>query len=332
MIEEQEEEWMRGPRNSRRIVVVLVCMVLTALWSFVIREDFQGPMKMPDFSSIYYGARCVLHQRDPYNYSGYVEELKSDSPGYLSDLMTVLKRLKIPVALVYPPTALLVAAPLATLPWTTAENVFTILTAASLALAGYLVWELGGERGCLHCGYLVGYLLIDCLILFLLGNVAGIAIGFCIIAAWCFLEDRFGTAGVVLLALSLVLKPHDSGFVWLYFLLAGDVLRKRALQALLVAGVLGICAAMWLIPSSPHWFQELSRNVALVEVPGGTSDPGPTGVAYKTHQAPIISIQAAVGIFKNDPHFYDLAGWLDLFCASGVRARGRCLHWGLFRH
>lgn len=291
-------------------MVVIACIFLPALWAYSIRQGLHESMTMPDFSGIYYGARCVLHQRDPYDPNAYLEELREDDPDYQKSLVSVLNRWKVAPDLVYPPTALLVAAPLAVLPRNAAENVFMILTAGSLALAGFLIWDLAGERGRALCGYFVGYLMADCLILLLVGNVAGIAISFCIVAAWCFLEEHFETAGVVLLALSLSIKPHDSGFVWLYFLLAGGVLRKRALQALSVAGALGICAALWLMPTSPHWFQELSSNVAIVEVPGGTSDPGPTGLSYKTQMSPIISLQAAISIFKNEPHFYNLASWL----------------------
>ena len=39
------------------------------------------------------------------------------------------------------------------------------------------------------------------------------------------------------LAISLMLKPHDAGLVWLYFLLAGGIYRKRALQALVADAI-----------------------------------------------------------------------------------------------
>lgn len=300
---------MTGSRR-KMLTLILLCIALSSLWSYEIRCDFQGPMKMPDFSDIYFAARCVLHRKDPYSQRAYFQELKEDNPAYLNDLQSVLKRLKIPAALVYPPTTLLVMAPLAVLPWAIAENVFTIMTAGALALAGFLIWELRREQGCILDGYFIGYFMADCLILLFLGNPAGIAISFCIIAGWCFLEERYALLGVILLALSLTLKPHDCGFVLLYFLLAGGVLRKRALQVFAVVGLMGICAAIWVTPSSPHWFQELRNDVAIVEVPGGSSDPSPTGLTFETQRAPILSIQAAISIFKNDPHFYNWTSWL----------------------
>lgn len=300
---------MRGGRATR-VAVVIACIFVPALWAYSIRQSSQESMTMPDFSGIYFGARCVLHQRDPYSPDGFLGELKQDNSGYLKDLLTVLKRMKIPAALVYPPSALFVMVPLAALPWKAAENVFTILTAGSLALAGFLIWELGGEPRSRIVGYMIGFLLADCLTLFVLGNAAGIAVSFCIIAAWCFLEERFTLAGVVLIALSLMIKPHDSGFVWLYFLLAGGTLRKRALQVLALVALLGICAAIWIRPSSPHWFQEMHSILAREEVPGDLGDPGPTGLTFTKQLAPILSIQAAASLFKNDPHFYDPASYL----------------------
>ncbi len=40
--------------------------------------------------------------------------------------------------------------------------------------------------------------------------------------------------GILCLAVSLAIKPHDGGLVWLYFILAGGAFRKRALQSLVV--------------------------------------------------------------------------------------------------
>jgi len=139
--------------------------------------------------------------------------------------------------------------------------------------------------------------------------LAGIAVSLCVIAAWCFLRGRYALGGVVVLAISLALKPHDSGFVWLYFLLAGGALRKRALQTLAVVGILGLFAAIWIAPSSPHWIQELHRNLTVGSARGGLNDPGPSGLSNGI-VAQIISMQAVIGVLRNDPRFYNLASYL----------------------
>lgn len=294
-----------GVSQGRRIAMVLLCAVLPALWSYSIRSNFQGAMKMADFSGIYYGSRCVIHHRDPYKYGEYFDELREDNPNYLRAELGVLKRNGMAPAFVYLPTALLAMVPLALLPWTMAQNLFLILTAGSVALAALLVWDLGSDLMPWVFGFLICFDVANSLLLLLLGNPAGIAVSFCIIAAWCFLKERYVWAGVALLALSLAIKPHDSGFLWLFFLLAGGVLRKRALQTLAVVGVLGICSVVWIAGSSPNWPHEVSENVHAVECCGGLDDPGPLGLPAKSQLGPLISMQSVVSIFNDNPRFYN---------------------------
>src|ERR1017187_6157574 len=101
------------------------------------------------------------------------------------------------------------------------------------------------------------------------GNAAGIVVSLCAVAVWCFLRERFVPAGVLCLAASLAIKPHDAGLVWLYFLLAGGVHRKRALQALLITAVLSVSALLWVSHVAPNWMQDWSANMASISATGG---------------------------------------------------------------
>jgi hypothetical protein len=132
------------------------------------------------------------------------------------------------------PTTFIVIAPFAMLPWGPAHVLWMTLTAVSLILAAFLVWNLGASYAPNLSLFLICILLANCQMVFYGGNAAGIVIGLCVVAVWCFLRERFVLAGVLCLAISLAIKPHDAGLVWLYFLLAGGVYRKRALQTLLV--------------------------------------------------------------------------------------------------
>src|ERR1019366_4930389 len=123
-------------------------------------------------------------------------------------------------------------APFAMLPLATAQALWIILTGGGLILAGFLMWNLGSKYAPILSGCLIGFLLANCQLAFATGNTAGIVVGLCVVAVWCFLEDRFVLAGILCLAVSLAIKPHDAGLVWLYFLLAGGTYRKRALQTL----------------------------------------------------------------------------------------------------
>ena len=117
----------------------------------------------------------------------------------------------------YPPTTLILTAPIAMLSWGLASALWIILTAGSVVLAGFLMWKSAKHGTEVISGGLVALLLASSFPLLVIGNAAGIAISLCVIAAWCLLSERWMLVGVVLLAISLAMKPHDSGFVWLYF-------------------------------------------------------------------------------------------------------------------
>jgi hypothetical protein len=158
-------------------------------------------------------------------------------------------------------------------------------------------------------------------VLFAFGNAAGVSISLCAIAVWCFYTGRFASIGVVFLAASLAIKPHDSAAVWFYLLIAGGACRKRALQSLLVVAGLGILAVVWMHHVSPHWIQEIRSNLALVSARGGVADPGPAGISNGTGGI-IISLQSAFSIFRDHPHFYGPATWVvcgPLFIAWFMR-------------
>jgi hypothetical protein len=193
--------------------------------------------------------------------------------------------------------------------WGTAVMVWLGLMAVLLAMAGYFAWSLADETAPTLAGCLIGLMLLNCMQVLRYGNVAGIAVSLCVIATWCFVKERNTVAGVLLLAVSLALKPHDSGFVWLYFLLAGGVMRKRALQTLGVTAIIGILAAIWIAPSSPRWLQELHTNHEIAAQVGGTSDPALTGLSSGGTQT-ILALQAVFSYFLKTPHAYNLASFL----------------------
>jgi hypothetical protein len=156
---------------------------------------------------------------------------------------------------------------------------------------------------------LICFVLANSEAIFATGNTAGIVVGLCMLAVWCFLRDRFVAAGVVCLAVSLAIKPHDAGLIWLYFLLAGGVYRKRALQALAVTAVLGLAALVWITPIAPHWLPELHSNLLFDQLPGGVNDPGPV-TASTSGPAMVISLQSTISVFRDDPRIYNSVSYL----------------------
>jgi len=264
------------------------------------------PFTMVDFRVLYQPARCLIAQRDPYN-ENEVQRIStaeglnrpSDSYGVRQDVTQNI----------YPPTTFSFTVPFALLPWEPARILWIILTMASFIFASSLLWTLGADHAPVLAGVLIGFLLANSEMLVMTGNMAGIAISLCIVAVWCFLRDRYVAFGVLCLAVSLATKPHDTGWVWLYFLLAGGVYRKRALQSLLVMVVFSLPAVLWVWHVAPGWLQEMHAHLLAGSVHGGLNDPGMDSTGAHG-LGKLVSLQAIFGVFWDDPRFYDPASYL----------------------
>ena len=195
------------------------------------------------------------------------------------------------------------------LSWGLAHTLWIALTAGSLIFGSWLIWRVGADDRPIVAGCLIGFLLANSELLIDQGMCAGIAVSFCVIAVCCFVRHRFVVAGIVCLALSLALKPQDTGLVWLYFLLAGGVYRRRALQTLFLTVVFSLPALIWVWHVAPNWIQELHSNIQSFSAPGGITDPGLTSSGGHG-LAMVISLQSIISVFRDDPRVYNLGSYL----------------------
>ena len=101
------------------------------------------------------------------------------------------------------PTTFVVVAPLAVLSWGPAHILWMLLIGSVFSLAILLMWNAGASHAPKVSTFLACILAINCASIFAAGNTAGIVVGLCGIAVWCFLENRFVRMGVLCLALSL---------------------------------------------------------------------------------------------------------------------------------
>jgi len=292
--------------RTRRIALfwLMLCCSLSALWGFSLeRATLDG---MLDFKGVYYDARCLFLHRDPYQYGEPARVYHEDQKDHplLSDVQRQILSLDI-----YLPTTSIFIAPFAMLPWGPAHRLWMILTAGSLTLAAFLMWNSGAKYAPIISGALICFILINCEVILAAGNTAGIVVSLCVVAVWCFLRERFVPAGILCLAVSLVIKPHDGGLVWLYFLLAGGVYRKRALQTLLTTAVLAVLAILWITPIAPHWMQEMKSNNLTDLLPGGASNPELSN-SIRYGPSMIINLQSIISVFWNDPRIYNLISYL----------------------
>jgi len=276
--------------------------------------DRTSPAGMMNFRAVYYGARCLIQHVDPYRESEFLRVYRAEGAQFPSDPSRSRLFLRAVPICVNLPTTLFMVAPLALLGWGPAHVVWITLLAASFILAAYLAMDLAGEYSHGVSLFLICILVANSEVLFTIGNTAGIAVSLCVIAVWCFFKERFLPAGVICLALSLAIKPHDSGLVWLYFLLAGGTFRKRALQTLGVTLVFAVPAVLWVSQVAPQWANELRANLAATSAHGDISDPGPSSINGRGSADIMIDLQTVVSVFRDDAAVYNPATYL--ICGS----------------
>ncbi len=295
--------------RTRRIALawILLSSGISIFWGANLEQQASGGMV--DFKAVYYGAQCVIHHSDPYKESEFLGVYRAAGGQFPRE--PALARLfyrAVPLC-VNLPTSLFVTAPLAMLAWGPAHALWMLLLAGSFTLAAFLAWDLGASYAPGVSLLLVCMVAVNSEVLFLDGNLAGIAVSLCVAAVWCFLKERFLLVGIACLGVSLAIKPHDAGLVWLYFLLAGGAGRKRALQALVVTVVLSVPAVLWVARVSPQWLPELNSNLMATSARGDLSDPGPASMSIGNPDR-IIDLQTVVSVFRDDPRIYNPVSYL----------------------
>jgi Glycosyltransferase family 87 len=294
---------MKRARLDGKLMLMLGSLVFILLGAAL---ENAAPAPFVDFRVLYYPARCLIQHCDPYKESEMLRIYQADVANHPSDTDKV--RLTV-TRYVYQPTAFSFTLPFAMLPWGPAHILWMTLTVGSLIFASVLMWNLGANDAPLVSGVLIGFLLANSELLVITGNAAGIAISLCAVAVWCFLRERFVPVGILCFAISLAVKPHDTGLVWLYFLLAGGVFRKRALQTLMVTVALGVPAVLWVWRVAPHWMQELHSNIMAYSVRGSLIDPGPASTG--SHGLGLqLDLQAVISVFRDDPRIYNPVSYL----------------------
>jgi hypothetical protein len=287
--------------------------------------EFLNPLGGTDFLQIYASSRCIAHHCDPYQPDQLLAFYQGDTGGIPTD-SSVVSRTYRQIVLIAPnlPTTLFLIAPVAALPWRIAVALWMGLIAGCFILACFRVWSFGADSGPRIYGGLIFLILVNSGLLLSTGNTAGLVVSLTVIAACCFLQERFVGAGLVCLAVALAMKPHDAGPIWLYFLLAGGLQRRRALQAAALTAAIIVPSVLWVAHSAPHWAPELQSNLAAGLSSGGLNNPGPTTQGGRGI-GQIISLQAALSLIRDDARFYNPVTYvicgvlLLLWCVKTLR-------------
>lgn len=291
------------PRKRRvGVFLILLSSVISILWGFSLaRNTARG---MTDFRAVYFGSRCLIENRDPYNEREYLSVFLSEGGEFSQDpSVSKLLRRAIPFCINLP-TSLFLCAAFAGLAWGPAHLLWFVLSSVCLVTAACLLWDLAADYAPRAALLLICIVIANCEVLLSSGDLAGFAVSLCIVAVWCFMRERFIAIGIACLSISLVVKPHDAGLVWLFFLLSGFPYRKRALQTLAVTVVLGIAAFLWISHVSPFWVNELRTNLAATAAHGDIRDPGPASASSHELEK-VIDLQSVISVFRDDPSFYN---------------------------
>ncbi len=275
--------------------------------------QYATPRVTADFRLVYFSTRCLIEGKDPYQ----PKVLESMYRAEGGESAATPPDLRSESRYNYLPTALPLTIPFALLPFGPAHVLWLLLTAGSFILAAALIWNVAADFNPILAAALVTLTLATSELLLILANPAGVAISFCVIAVWCFLRQRFVFAGVVLLALSLMLKPHDGGLVWLYFLLASRPNRKRAWLTLAAVAVMSLPAVLWCNSIAPGWRDEFRQNMSSLASHGDVNDPGPASKG--SHGITMITnLQAPLSLIRDDPPFYNAISYAIFGVILGV--------------
>ena len=167
------------------LTLLLLGSIVFVLLGVALESIVPGPMS--DFKAVYYAARCLMHHQDPYVNGAILRAYQADGGVFPADPMIARSVQRAVLVCINLPTGLFLAAPFALLPWAQAHLLCLAFMTGALILASLLMWNLGAERAPLVTGALIALMLINSEVVVIIGNAAAIAIGLCVIAAWCFL-------------------------------------------------------------------------------------------------------------------------------------------------
>ncbi len=298
---------MQMARLKGSQILLLGCMFFVAIGTLM---EYTNPLAMTDFQQIYFGARSAAHHYDPYNSDEMMAFYRADTGSLPPDNSVVSQTFR-EIVFITPnlPTTLFLVAPLAALSLKLAAFIWMLLIEGCFIFACVRIWICCTASAPRFSAVLVALLLVNSGLLLSSGNSAGLVISLTAIAVSCFIEEEFVVLGVCCLAVALVIKPHDAGPVWLYFLLVGGSQRKRALFSLALAAAITVPALVWISHVSPHWLPELESNLAAGLAPGGLNNSGP-GTLGGRGMGMIISLQALLTLIWNNATFYSLVSYL----------------------
>jgi hypothetical protein len=244
-----------------------------------------------DFSNVYSASRAWLHGENPYNIQDVFRAWDgSDHGKYLGS--------SIPANMatwcaVYPPSSLLMIAPLAALPAVPGHLLWFALCTALLAAtfaALFSLCDLDDTKSrmlLIACAFASAPL--QCAIE--QTQPALPAASLVILAVWALAKDRPTLAGILLGAATAVKFQIGAPFI-LYYLLIRHW-RVGTIAAILLGLATLIAVGRMEALGISTWWTDWQRNIAITLQPGGVNDPRPMG----PFRNDMINLQTIVDVF-----------------------------------
>lgn len=286
-----------------RFKLSLLLFCLAAIFYFGV-GTYKASHFSVDFIPVYSGARCFVAGCNSYDPAQLQKEYL-EAGGNPRLLETGFWGSRPPV---YPPSTLVMLAPLGWLPFHAASIVWAIAGGGLLVLAvGLVLWMCPRKYFGAGVFLAVVFLLADSPSLLGTGNPATFACALTVIGAALFLRDRYIPLAVVVLTIALTVKPQVAGLVVLYFLVRRIHWRGAlaVLSASLVILLLG-CATLQARPASRNWLPLLKAQIQEAVQPGHTDDPTPANV----HYGDLVNLQTLTSMVLPGRMAYNAAAWV----------------------
>lgn len=256
------------PGRSRRNRILRVICGAIALGTILAVFFLRGPLRAfhgrgGDFSMPYVAGIQYNHKLNPYASADFLAVWHAaGAPAALSVDASVQRP-------VYPPSTLLLMAPLSRMNWTHALLAYTVLCVVLLLPLFYFLAELIGDdwRSWQRWGFVAyGLALAPIHTALALGNLSILAFIVCMYSLLLAQKKRDVAAGI-LLGIALCIKPTSGILILLYMLFSK---RWRLLCAGGVVTVLITAAAMVRMSSiDPAWRLDYQQNMAYLTGPQG---------------------------------------------------------------
>jgi hypothetical protein len=253
-----------------------------------------------DFVPVYTGARCLLHNCNPYD-TKQLEQQFFQAGGHPGELPSW--DVDVPV---YPPSTFLALSPLALFPFPVARLVWFLINSCLFVLSAAMILSLCPPPYRWLATGLASFFLLTGGILLVLGQPAIFAVSLLVIGCCLFLRSRYLPVATALWVLSLSVKPQIGGLMILYFVVQRLHARYGAMA---MAGAFAVLVSAGIVLSahthSAHWPGTLQTNLSSTLSPGGSADPRPAN----PQAIGDTNLQALTSIWVTDAHAFNLCAY-----------------------